>query len=88
MSNKGKSSDSDQRQRRRFLRQIGFFSVCAATVGLPLLNKKRQLRKQEAPAKMLTEDGRLVEVDASFLKASTKKVTNAELKQWIKKNKN
>jgi hypothetical protein len=35
--------------------------------------------------KMLTEDGRLVEVDGALLSASRKKITNSELQNWIKK---
>lgn len=33
---------------------------------------------------MLTQDGRLVEVDKAML-ASGKKITNEELQQWVKK---
>jgi hypothetical protein len=43
--------------------------------------------KNKAPGKtvkMLTQDGRLVEVDASLLAASRKKVTNKELQNWVK----
>ena len=35
--------------------------------------------------KMLTQDGRLVEIDEKLLASSGKKVTSEELQQWIKK---
>jgi hypothetical protein len=35
--------------------------------------------------KMLTQDGRLVEVDKNLLASSGKKITNEELQQWINK---
>jgi len=34
---------------------------------------------------MLTQDGRLVEIDEALLTASRKKVTDIELQNWIKK---
>jgi len=72
-------------ERRRFLWHISLFSACAAAIGLPFLNKKTQKRQAQGKAvKMLTEDGRLVEVDASFLTSATKKATNAELQHWVK----
>ena len=35
--------------------------------------------------KMLTEDGRLVEIDKKLLTTNGKKITNRELQQWVKK---
>lgn len=35
--------------------------------------------------KMLTEDGKLVEVDIAALPEKKKKITNGELQNWIKK---
>ena len=35
--------------------------------------------------KMLTQEGRLVEIDKTLLTASSKKISNIELQQWIKK---
>jgi hypothetical protein len=34
--------------------------------------------------KMLTQDGRLVEIDKKLLPASRKKVSNEELQKWVK----
>ena len=35
--------------------------------------------------KMLTEDGRLVEVDATHLHTNKQKISNKELMAWVKK---
>lgn len=35
--------------------------------------------------KMLTQDGRLVEIDKNLLTSSTNKVSNEDLQKWIKK---
>jgi hypothetical protein len=35
--------------------------------------------------KMLTQDGKLVEIDKTLLASSGKKISNEELQQWIKK---
>lgn len=39
----------------------------------------------QGPVKMLTQDGRLVEIDPSKIAASKGKATNEEMKSWIKK---
>lgn len=41
-------------------------------------------KKKKETAKMLTEDGRLVEVNTEFIKKSGKKVSNEEIHHWIK----
>ena len=43
--------------------------------------------KKPTTTKMLTQDGKLVEIDTRMLKKSDRKITNLELQQWIKKNK-
>lgn len=45
------------------------------------------LRKSKATetVKMLTQDGQLVEVDKSLLSAGSKKISNTELRDWVKK---
>jgi len=42
--------------------------------------------EENKTVKMLTQDGRLVEVDKKLLASSSNKVTNKELQQWIKNN--
>jgi hypothetical protein len=41
--------------------------------------------KQKATVKMLTQEGKLVEVDIASLSADKKKITDIELQSWIKK---
>jgi hypothetical protein len=42
-------------------------------------------KKKKNTVKMLTREGKLVEIDQELIKSSKKKITNAELKEWIKK---
>lgn len=42
-------------------------------------------KKKSETVKMLTQDGKLVEIDKELLSSSRKKVSNEELQQWIKK---
>jgi hypothetical protein len=41
-------------------------------------------KKKKGPAKMLTEDGRLVEVDLNFIKKTGQKISDKEIIDWIK----
>lgn len=43
--------------------------------------------KKTETVKMLTQDGKLVEVNISALPTQKKKITNKELQNWIKKDK-
>ena len=42
-------------------------------------------RKKKNTVKMLTQDGKLVEIDQEMIKSSKKKITNAELRDWVNK---
>ena len=66
--------------RKKFLLLSGT-AVLSAMVWriLPSLRK----RKSET-AKMLTQDGTLVEIDARFAKLPGKKISDADLQQWVK----
>ena len=44
----------------------------------------RSSKKQTTTVKMLTQDGKLVEVDIASLPPKKKKITNAELQNWVK----
>jgi len=48
---------------------------------LPFQQKKK---KQGETVKMLTQDGRLVEIDKKLIASGSKKITPGELQQWIK----
>ena len=41
--------------------------------------------KKTGTVKMLTQDGKLVEVDIAALPTKKKKITNKEMQSWIKK---
>lgn len=70
--------------RRRFLGWLSVLSVAAAAGGSLFFRRKRQ--EKPKTIKMLTQDGQLVEVDASFIRSTGKKVSNNELQGWIKRN--
>ena len=42
-------------------------------------------KKDSNTVKMLTQDGRLVEIDKELLASASKKISDKELQQWIKK---
>ena len=78
--------------RRKFVTWIGIlslFTVASAIFRSPFSKKKNIIvckpEVKKKTIKMLTQDGRLVEVDEALLTASRKKVTDIELQSWIKK---
>lgn len=76
--------------RRKFVWGIGILSLFAAVAsGLPFFSKKDVIAcKPEGKKRMLTmltQDGKLVEIDESLITASRKKISNKELQNWIKK---
>jgi len=89
MDSNKKITPANSPSRRKFVLGLGIFSAFAAVAtatGLPSLVKKfTKTPVKTKTVKMLTEDGRLVEIDQSLITASKKKVTNAELQHWIKK---
>ena len=56
---------------------LGLFAVAGVWFG--------QKRKKKSTVKMLTQDGRLVEIDAALLEKKGRKITDAELQSWVKK---
>jgi len=89
MDNNKNLTPANAESRRKFVWGLGIFSAfaaVAATTGLPFFTKRSaKTGSKPKTVKMLTEDGRLVEVNQSLLMAKGKKVTNAELQHWIKK---
>lgn len=59
-------------------------AVASATV-LKFFTGYEKKEKEKEVIKMLTQDGKLVEIDKELLLTSRKKVSNEELQQWIKK---
>lgn len=65
--------------RRKFIEWgIGALATVSA-VGLFFSQKKKR-----KTVKMLTQDGRLVEVDEAVIKSTGKKVDNKEIHVWVK----
>ena len=71
----------DKTSRRTLLSWLGIlslFTVAGAAI-VPWKSRKRKM------VKMLTEDGKLVEVDAELLGTGGGKISNKELQSWVKK---
>jgi hypothetical protein len=47
--------------------------------------KEAPVQMDSDTVKMLTQDGKLVEIDREFLAGTGHKISNEELQQWIKK---
>ncbi|HZX58682.1 MAG TPA: hypothetical protein VFE54_08150 [Mucilaginibacter sp.] len=79
----------DGEARRKFVLGFGILSAFAAVtaaIDIPFFFKKiSKSAPKKKTVKMLTEDGKLVEIDASLMASGKKKVTNTELQHWIKK---
>ena len=75
------NTENKNQSRRRFIgwgfASAAFFS--AAKFMLPS-------RKKKETVKMLTQDGRLVEIDRDMIPRSKRKITDPELKVWVKSN--
>lgn len=42
-------------------------------------------KKKSQTVKMLTQEGKLVEIDRKFIASPGKRITNLELQHWVKK---
>ncbi|MFC4231994.1 hypothetical protein ACFOW1_08835 [Parasediminibacterium paludis] len=78
--------------RRHFVVGVGILSAIGAITAifrLPFVSKKNIIacapESKKKTVTMLTQDGRLVEIDATAITSSKKKVSNNELLNWIKK---
>jgi hypothetical protein len=75
--------------RRKFFLGFGVLSLLSA-IGLTNAPKKIIVACSPAPEKktikMLTQDGRLVEIEEDKLMDQRKKITDEELKSWVKKS--
>jgi len=74
--------DKNNTSRKKFvLWSIAIVSSITALKLFPSASKKKQT------VKLLTQDGRLVEVEKDRIGASKIKITDEELKSWVKNNK-
>ena len=83
MENKKNSS------RRKFVLGLGILSIFGA------LTRQSTAKKlivscgpvsEKKTVKMLTQDGKLVEIDESMIKGQGKKITDVGLQSWVKKS--
>ncbi|HTI06976.1 MAG TPA: hypothetical protein VL832_00430 [Puia sp.] len=99
MKNMEEPTPKKSSSRRKFVGGVGLLSVIsalAAVAGLSISGKKNVIScaPETAPGRlpdgekkmvrMLTEDGKLVEIEASRLPARGEKISNDELQHWIK----
>lgn len=73
-------TENKNQGRRKF---IGWGVASAAA--LAVFKFIKPAAKKAGTVKMLTQEGKLVEVDIAALPANKKKITDSELKNWIKK---
>jgi hypothetical protein len=75
--------------RRKFVLGFGVLSLLAA-IGITSSPKKTILScgptHKKKTVKMLTQDGKLVEIDEDKLIHQRKKITDEELQSWVKKS--
>ncbi|HVM89838.1 MAG TPA: hypothetical protein VMT76_16750 [Puia sp.] len=85
---------SSSSSRRKFVFRIGALSVLTAMVAAikfpaPLKKNVIACKPETNPHKMklLTQDGKLVEIDESLVSANKRKITDEELQHWVKNKK-
>jgi hypothetical protein len=64
---------------------IAWSTCIGSLLVLPALLRPSKKKDPEKKVKMLTRDGRLVEVDVSRIPLKRKKITEADLKTWVNK---
>jgi len=80
---------TEQNKRRKLLLGIGLLSLFPI-LKLGLFSKKNKIIScspinQKGTMKLLTQDGRLVEVDVSKIKSSKETISHEELLTWVKR---
>jgi hypothetical protein len=68
--------------RKKFLLLTGAAFLSASVLRMFTRKKK----EKEPTVKLLTQDGKLVEIDRSRLPTAGKKISDKELQQWIRNN--
>ncbi len=84
-----KETGKNVKTRRKALTGIGILSVFSL-LKLIFFGKKNDAIScapsvQPTTVKMLSQDGKLVEVDIAYLGKSPQKISDKELQEWIKK---
>lgn len=73
------TTENKKQSRRRFIAWSVASAAFFSAVKFMLPSRKKET------VKMLTQDGKLVEVDIAALPSKKKKITNKELQNWIGK---
>ncbi len=91
MANNENITEEHQASRRRFVYGLVAASVMtaiAARFRIPFFRKSNAIacepHANKRMIKMLTEEGKLVEIEESLLTKNRRKITDAELQKWIK----
>lgn len=74
------TTENKNQSRRKFIS----WGVASAAV-LAAFKLVKPAAKKTETVKMLTQEGKLVEVEIAALSASRKKISDTELQNWIKK---
>jgi hypothetical protein len=90
MEKENSASSNESNSRRKLIAGIGLLSLLAPLVSVAKIRfPRKKIQAPAAPApnkvKMLTQDGKLVEVDENFLSVVKQKASDEEVKSWIKK---
>ncbi|MBS1666273.1 MAG: hypothetical protein JST58_02750 [Bacteroidetes bacterium] len=83
-------TENETPTRRKILYGVGILSILAAIstfLRFPIAAKKNAIacKPESKKIKMLSQDGRLVEIDESLLTQNKRKISDKELQHWIKK---
>ena len=70
-----------KQSRRKFIT----WGIASAAIFSAVRFLQPSRKKEKTTVKMLTQDGKLVEVDIASLPAKKKKISDKELQNWIKK---
>ncbi len=90
MEKDNSASNNESNSRRKLIAGIGLLSLLAplaSAAKAPFIRRNIQAAATQATnkVKMLTQDGRLVEVDEHLLSTIRQKASDEEVKSWIKK---
>jgi hypothetical protein len=73
--------ENDKRQSRKNFIGIGIAAAVFTAFRFLVPEKRNKIKT----AKMLTQDGKLVEVDVERLSVKRRKITDEQLKKWVNK---
>jgi hypothetical protein len=72
--------EKDKTSRKKFV--LWGLGILSSLTALKFMSSSKKKKKETV--KMLTQDGRLVEIDKDMIPVSKRKITDPELKAWVK----